>query len=124
MGDEVLDVLKVSNPGIVKIDVEGAELEVLSGLRHTLEKSHPFIICELLPVYEEETVIGKLRRQRLDQVLSLLETLRYDLCRVDDDGALWLDTVETHSHLSKCNYLFVPQSHSQTLRARLTATRN
>jgi FkbM family methyltransferase len=121
LGDDVFEMLKVGDLGVMKIDVEGAEWEVLSGLRRTLAMCQPFIICELLPIYEEETTIGRMRRRRLDQVLDLLGTLSYEFCRVGDDGAQWLDTVETHADLSKCNYLFVPRVHSQTLRARLSA---
>lgn len=34
-------------PDLVKIDVEGAELAVLEGMRQTLERARPTIICEL-----------------------------------------------------------------------------
>jgi hypothetical protein len=34
-------------PHLIKIDVEGAELEVLSGQRETLERIRPIIICEV-----------------------------------------------------------------------------
>jgi len=34
-------------PDVVKIDVEGAELQVLEGMRETIEHHHPALICEL-----------------------------------------------------------------------------
>lgn len=34
-------------PDVIKIDVEGAELEVLSGAVHILETKHPVILCEV-----------------------------------------------------------------------------
>lgn len=41
--DEVLD----EEPTMIKIDVEGAELDVLMGLKKTIEKSHPVLIVEV-----------------------------------------------------------------------------
>lgn len=34
-------------PNVVKVDVEGVELEVLDGLRDTLAKHRPVLVCEL-----------------------------------------------------------------------------
>jgi FkbM family methyltransferase len=46
------------NPAFVKIDVEGAELGVLSGLRETIERCHPVLMIE--------------RSERTGQVVELL----------------------------------------------------
>jgi methyltransferase, FkbM family len=45
-GDEVLDGLR---PSLIKIDVEGAEIDVLEGLRATFAQSHPRLIVEYSP---------------------------------------------------------------------------
>jgi len=45
--DEVIDQLKVRRVNLIKIDVEGAELEVLKGLARTLEKYRPTVIVEV-----------------------------------------------------------------------------
>jgi hypothetical protein len=37
----------IKPPTVVKIDVEGAELAVLQGMRHTLAEHRPAVICEL-----------------------------------------------------------------------------
>ena len=49
VGDDVLKELDCSTPGIVKIDVEGAELQVLAGLKNTIERSRPIVFFEQLP---------------------------------------------------------------------------
>lgn len=45
--DELVDSGELPPPTLVKIDVEGAELAVLEGMRATLSKYRPAIICEL-----------------------------------------------------------------------------
>jgi FkbM family methyltransferase len=42
-----IDDLGLPPPQLVKIDVEGAEVDVLHGLINTLERSRPLIVCEL-----------------------------------------------------------------------------
>jgi FkbM family methyltransferase len=46
---------------ILKVDVEGAELEVIEGLKSWINETRPIIIIEVLPVY---TVENKFRLQR------------------------------------------------------------
>ena len=53
-------------PSVVKIDVEGAELEVLSGARRVLETHRPLVLCEVGAACEA-------------QVTSLLKSLGYSL---------------------------------------------
>jgi FkbM family methyltransferase len=45
--DELVRAGRVPPPAVVKIDVEGAELEVLAGMRETIAAHQPAIICEL-----------------------------------------------------------------------------
>jgi FkbM family methyltransferase len=45
--DELVRSGELRPPSVVKIDVEGAELEVLDGLRTTLQQHGPAVICEL-----------------------------------------------------------------------------
>jgi FkbM family methyltransferase len=45
--DELVSSGRVPPPTVVKIDVEGAELEVVAGMRETIAAHRPAIICEL-----------------------------------------------------------------------------
>jgi FkbM family methyltransferase len=45
--DQEISARNLSVPDVVKIDVEGAELEVLNGLRETLVRNDVTVICEL-----------------------------------------------------------------------------
>lgn len=45
--DDLLTAGRIPPPTLVKIDVEGAELAVIAGMRATIERHRPAIICEL-----------------------------------------------------------------------------
>ena len=45
--DELVSSGELPPPTVVKIDVEGAELAVLEGMRETIGAHRPAIICEL-----------------------------------------------------------------------------
>lgn len=92
--------------GIIKIDVEGGELEVINQLRSVIEKDKPFIICEILPIY---SVANTRRLDRQTQLLNLLESWQYRIFRISEDGLFTeLQTIGVHANLNDCNYLFVP----------------
>lgn len=45
--DDLVDVAGLAPPALVKIDVEGAELEVLMGMERTLATHRPVLLCEI-----------------------------------------------------------------------------
>ena len=45
--DDLVSAGRAPPPTVVKIDVEGAELDVLAGMRETIAAHQPAIICEL-----------------------------------------------------------------------------
>ena len=45
------------NPGVVKIDVEGAELEVISGMRGFLTERRPLVTCEVLHAHSADRLL-------------------------------------------------------------------
>jgi FkbM family methyltransferase len=58
-------------PDVVKIDVEGAELEVIEGMRQTLSQHRPVVLCE---VHDCNV-----------QYVELMNSLGYDPINLDED---------------------------------------
>jgi len=108
-GDDALCALNVGRVGVVKIDVEGAELEVLQGLRGTLESHRPAVICELLPSYAAGGKRWAFRQPRTEAVVALMRELGYQLFRLlPSGGATALERIDAHGDPALTNYAFVP----------------
>jgi FkbM family methyltransferase len=63
--DELVKGRELPPPSLVKIDVEGAELAVLAGMRQTIEEHGPAIICELHDTHGEFVAAMREHRYRL-----------------------------------------------------------
>ena len=67
------------NPGIMVIDVEGAEDLVIQGALNTIQKFHPVIISEL------DDVLLKKLNSNSNKVICFLESLGYEVKDVNSD---------------------------------------
>ena len=63
--------------GVLKIDAEGAELDVLRGLAETIDRDRPLIICEVLPIGAPGSEAAELRRRRAHSVEMTLADAGY-----------------------------------------------
>jgi FkbM family methyltransferase len=97
------------NPGIIiRIDVEGAEIEVISGMNEFIQKYKPTLICEILPAY---TLENSFRIQRQNSLVKILKELGYSMHRITPNGDyVLIDEIEVHSEMVKSNYLFLPKT--------------
>lgn len=68
----------------VKIDVEGAELDVLMGMKKTIEKFHPIIVCEVLDSFSA-TVLD-FTQNRAYNLCDLLSRLGYNIIQLEQNG--------------------------------------
>lgn len=109
--ETVADALALDRVGVVKIDVEGGELEVLKGMSATIAKDRPVLLLEVLPVYSEA---NDFRKTRQDEIWGLVQGAGYAVFRIEKtkkDRYAGLAPVESfgiHSDLSRCDYIVVP----------------
>lgn len=67
---------------IIKIDVEGAELEAMEGIEKTMKEHRPFIITEILPAYSPNEPHGVLKKERQDRLVSLIKNNGYSFFKI------------------------------------------
>ncbi|MFC1512246.1 FkbM family methyltransferase [Candidatus Latescibacterota bacterium] len=97
--------------GIVKIDVEGAELEVVKSLLNLIRRDKPIILIEVLPVYSDENVFRINRQGELEQIFA---DNGYSILRVEKtsantySGLRHIEKIGIHSNLNQCDYVIVP----------------
>lgn len=103
--------IDLTNFTLLKIDVEGGEMEVLLSFRNELSKYQPFILMEILPVYKEE---NKERLNRQNVIEKLLYQLNYSIYRICISNGKFkgfekISSIGIHSDLNKCEYFIVPE---------------
>lgn len=129
-GDPTLAELETGAISLVKIDVEGGELEVIEGLQQTLARHRPAIFFEVLNNYlvvtDEEIPadIALFRDKRNQRLEALLHTLGYRIYNLASNG----DMVEIErivprntSDLDDVNYLAVHGGAVPDFEAKLAA---
>lgn len=97
--------------GILKMDVEGHELNVVKGARRVLQQWRPVVLCEILPAYSGDDA-DRLRRQ--DELLRLFGRLGYDTYRVRKAqdrtyrGVEPIEEIGRHGDMLLIDYVMVP----------------
>ena len=79
-GDSLIEAGAYHAPDVIKIDVEGFELEVLRGMRKTISERFPPVIFEHSLYRFEEN------KRSPDEVVSYLRSLGYEVYRMSDDA--------------------------------------
>jgi FkbM family methyltransferase len=125
--DDISPVLKLDRIAICKIDVEGFELEVLSGMREMLRERRPPVLCEVLDA-DENADFG-IHVKRIEQLESLLRDVDYRIFRVVKSDAVHFDRIEIIEEFSRkrwtkqreddCDYVFMHRADplAETLRS-------
>lgn len=113
-----LDELQLTvNPiSLIKIDVEGAELEVISGMSETIQKNQPAILCEVLDYHSAES--REMVQNRANQLVELIKKLHYKIYRiVNADNKIVYEPMDaitlvqwTEASFDLNDYLFLPET--------------
>jgi FkbM family methyltransferase len=67
---------------VMKIDVEGAELDVLEGARRCIRKWRPHVVMEVSREHVERA------GRKVDEVIDFWRSMGYAIARIDHDGKL------------------------------------
>jgi FkbM family methyltransferase len=118
--ESVANLLDVDKVGVIKIDVEGAELEVVKSLSGLIRSHRPIILLEVLPVYSNENASRKARQEELELIFADAEYTMFRVRKTSTDqyaGLQQLESIGVHSDLSQCDYVIVPNEQSARLEA-------
>jgi FkbM family methyltransferase len=88
VGDELEEIQNLKNLDLIKIDVEGFELNVMKGLIKTLKKFKPRIIFELDKNYWFRN------DQRIEDCFQLLAEIGYNFYQISTFGCSIIDSIE------------------------------
>jgi FkbM family methyltransferase len=103
--------IDIGNIDIIKIDVEGGELEVLESLAECLTQYKPIILLEVLPVY---SIDNNDRLERQTSLEVLLAKHEYRIYRIIKSELGRLNAVKEvkefgiHNDLNLCDYVLIP----------------
>jgi FkbM family methyltransferase len=100
--------LPLKETSIVKIDVEGAELDVLLSLADWIKEFSPIIILEILPVYSSKNTTRLNRQLRIE---DLFRSAGYKMTRILKEGKVRLELIDEigiHSSMENCDYIVFP----------------
>ncbi|WGM38927.1 FkbM family methyltransferase [Caulobacter sp. NIBR1757] len=101
---------------VVKIDVEGAELDVLEALLPILQRDRPLVVMEILPCYSAENTDRIARQNRLQ---ALLAENDYRLFRISTDhgtAVTEIDDIGIHGDMDRCDYIACPAADLDAVR--------
>jgi FkbM family methyltransferase len=118
VGDDALGAAGVESVAIVKLDVEGGELEAVQGLVHTIERDRPLIICEVMPASDDRPDVATFRRDREQWLLDSLRALGYVPAAIDARGGVV--GIEVFGALGPAchDYALIPSEQAEAFVAR------
>lgn len=80
---------------LIKIDVEGGELEVLIGMKELISRSKPLIVCEVLDSHSNDVL--EFTQKRADLVVKLIYQLDYQIIQLTTSN----DTIISYRKIDK-----------------------
>jgi FkbM family methyltransferase len=127
--DDIRSQIGIGDIGLMKIDVEGAELSVLRGMRATLAQNRHWILCEVL--HRDSKVSEVIHEQRMSDLMSFIADMDYICFNVEKSGdssavrglvnmVRFPNKIWTWDNAAECDYMFVPRGDSDLV-ARLFA---
>jgi FkbM family methyltransferase len=104
--------------GVVKIDVEGCEGEVLSTMRAALERDNPWLLVEILPCYSEDSVERIGRQRAIETLLDAIGYVKFRISRGPNGklkSLLPVASIGVHGNMDWCDYVLCPRADAAKL---------
>lgn len=110
--ENISDSISLKNVKAIKIDVEGAEMEVIESLKTLMKKNQPLVLIEILPVYNSENRFRIERQEKIESILNELDYLIYRVIKENNNfkSIQQIESIGIHKDLNACDYVFIPQS--------------
>lgn len=121
--DEFFEMLSPEALCAFKIDVEGAELEVLKGLLGTLKQYKPYVFCEIWQLPESSHPTYEEKRDRLEKIRELMNTINYKILGVSTESSKEvhvLDSTDQFTGKYRRDYILVHESEVDSLKRALS----
>jgi len=103
-GDECKDIQVKDHIDLIKIDVEGSELEVLKGLNTTIRKHHPVLKIEF---NQHAFLAAGISSEIILDYLDQLDYKRFTICSDDNDFTDWRSMEEFPNLTGSKDLLFI-----------------
>jgi len=94
-------------PEMIKIDVEGHELEVLVGVQHILEKTKPIVLCEIFTKEFDDIEHFKTHLPNVYFINELFRKFEYNIFILAGTELERVDSLNTNNNGR--NFLFIPK---------------
>lgn len=98
--DDMVEALLINRLDVVKIDVEGAELSVLTGMKNSIVKFKPYILLEM------NAITFNTAGYELNTILEFFNKLNYTAFNINKDGKL--SPIREINSVTNC--VFAPRS--------------
>jgi len=111
-GDEFIDLLDLEAICVMKIDVEGYELEVLQGIKDTLLKYRPYVYCEIWHLPDKSDATYNEKRRRGAAICELMAELDYEIIGFQNrnDNIVEIRAVDDFDACQRGDYLLTHKS--------------
>jgi len=123
--DDVVEYLDLTSISLLKIDVEGVELEVLASMSKVLKVDRPIVICEVL--FRDIKASPENNLDRNQKMLKILTEFQYDVFQLIKTPDLkdiqeirkvteFSNEVWTIENKDLCDYLFIPSEKTELVK--------
>jgi FkbM family methyltransferase len=118
---DIADDLNLDAISFIKIDVEGAELLVLKGMKQRLESTRAPILCEVL--HRDPAADAAAYSDHIAGLKTVLDSIDYSIFRIDKAGSKlayepcfeFPNVVFTAESAERCDYILLPSERASIL---------